>query len=73
MKRGYYCICYTVHFTIYFKDTIINQQRIRECLFLFHLIQKSIKLSEKYFTLFVIKRILELMLFTCMYKVSTAI
>ena len=35
MKRGYFCICYRVHFTIYFKDTIINQQRIGEVFFFF--------------------------------------
>ena len=53
MKRGYFCICYRVHFTIYFKDTIINQQRIGE-VFFFHLIHKSIKVSDKLFTLFII-------------------
>ena len=48
MKREYLCIYYRVHFTLYFKDTIINQQRIGEDFFLlFSLIRKSIKVSEK--------------------------
>ena len=28
-KRGYFCICYRVHFTVYL-NTIVNQQRIGE-------------------------------------------
>ena len=40
MKRGHFFICYRIHFTIYYKDIIINQQRISEfaCfLFIFYL------------------------------------
>ena len=46
MKWEYFCICYRVHFTIYSKDTIISQQKIGEFFFLFHLIHKSIKVSQ---------------------------
>ena len=59
MKKGYFvCIIGTFY---YFKDNIINrihQQTADEVIF--HFIHQIIKVSEKRFTMFAMKRILEL-------------
>ena len=73
MKREYFCICYRVHFIILKIKISIGFNSRRLVGVFFHLTHQCIKVSEKYFTMFVIKRIVELISFDFIYKILTAV